>query len=41
MISFTHTDLVLLLIAMGFILITARIASEFAKKMKMPEVIGE
>ena len=41
MISFTHTDLVLLLIAIGVILIFSRLVSELGRRFKLPAVIGE
>lgn len=41
MLKFTHTDLVLLLIAMGLMLIMARAVAEFGRKFKLPVVMGE
>ncbi len=41
MLKFTHTDLVLMLIALGIVLILSRFISEFGKKFKMPIVLGE
>lgn len=41
MLKFTHTDLVLLLIALGVILILSRFMAELGKKFKMPIVMGE
>ena len=41
MLYFTHTDLVLFLLAVGTILILSRLVSEFARKFKLPTVIGE
>jgi Kef-type K+ transport system membrane component KefB len=41
MLEFTHTDLVLLLIAIGVVLILSRFVSELGKKFKLPIVMGE
>ncbi len=41
MLEFTHTDLVLLLISIGTVLLLARFTSEFGKKFKLPIVLGE